>query len=113
MTPSVLFVKTVICDSYYWTLTFVKTCRHVAGRRAQQNPEYHSTCHESPSVGWRQETQTGQDYSGQTVSGQCTYLDTSYKYKDSLKCYSCLLSVISDYTDESWIQGVFKSFLSG
>lgn len=55
-------------QSFHSTLTFVKACRHIASRRAQQNPEDHSTGHESPSVGRWQETQAGQDYSGQIIN---------------------------------------------
>lgn len=36
----------------YLALTFVQACRHIASRRAQQNPKDHSTRHESSSVGW-------------------------------------------------------------
>lgn len=49
-------------------LTFVEACRHVASRRAQQHPEDHGASHESPSVGWRQETQAGQDYSSRHIN---------------------------------------------
>lgn len=49
-------------------LTFVKASGHVAGRRAQQNPENHCAGHESPSVGWWEETQAGQDYRRQIIN---------------------------------------------
>lgn len=49
-------------------LTFVQASRDVAGGRAQQDPEDHSTSHESPSVGRGQETQAGQDYSRRIIN---------------------------------------------
>lgn len=52
----------------YFFLTFVEASRHVACRRAQQHPEDHGTGHESPSVGWWQETQAGQDYSSRHIN---------------------------------------------
>lgn len=70
VTLSVLTLKTLnnLLQSFHLTLTFVKACRHIASRRAQQNPEDHRTGHESPSVGRWQETQAGQDYSGQIIN---------------------------------------------
>lgn len=59
-------------------LTFVESCGHVAGGRAQQHPEDHGARHEGASVGRRQEAQTGQDCGGRADSHQGTQADSTH-----------------------------------
>lgn len=49
-------------------LTFVETSSDVSSWSSQENPENHSAGHQSPTIGWREEPQAGENYKPQRHS---------------------------------------------
>lgn len=49
-------------------LTFVETSSDVSSWSSQENPENHGAGHQSPTIGWREEPQAGENYQRHSLS---------------------------------------------